>query len=135
LTTGQRFDADTLRALDEALEVDIETLRPDGSARRTIIWVMVEDGDVFARSWKGDRGYWFQSALEPDAKVALIVEGGRLPVTVHLATDPESIRRTDDGLKRKYPGNESLDGMLRAEILGTTVRIEPTGQSEPTDQK
>jgi hypothetical protein len=128
LSSGRRFDADTLRALDEAPEVDIETFRPDGSPRRTIIWVMVEDGDVFARSWKGDRGYWFQSALEPKARVALVLDGRRWPVTVHLATDPDSIRRTDEGLRRKYPGNDSLEGMLRAEILSTNVRLEPADQ-------
>lgn len=135
MSGGRRFDADALQALDEALEVDIETYRPDGSPRRTIIWVMVEDGDVFARSWKGERGYWFQSALEPDARAALIVEGRRLPITVHLATDPDSIRRTDEGLKRKYPGNDSLEGMLREEILGTTVRLEPTDHTETADKQ
>jgi hypothetical protein len=128
LSSGRGFDADALRALDEALEVEVETVRPDGSPRRTIIWVMVEDGDVFARSWKGDRGYWFQSALEPDADVALIIDNRRVPVNVHLATDADSIRRTDDGLRRKYPGDESLPGMLRAEVLGTTVRFEPSDQ-------
>ena len=125
MRSGRRFDADTLTALDEAIEVDIETMRPDGSPRRTVIWVMVDDGEVFARSWNGDRGYWFQSALERNAPVALIIDGRRLPVTVSLATDADSIRRTDDGLRRKYSGDESLEGMLRPEILGTTVVLEP----------
>ena len=67
-----RFDGETLRRawLDD-LEVDIETTRPDGTTRTTVIWIMVDEDEVFVRSWKGDRGYWYQSATEPNAQVAL----------------------------------------------------------------
>lgn len=120
-----KFDAATLRHLDAELETEIETFRPDGSARRTIIWVLVDGDDVFVRSWKGDRGYWYQSATEPDARVALIVDGRALPVSVHPATDAESIERCSAALRRKYARDDSLDGMLRREVLGTTLRLEP----------
>lgn len=50
------FDAATLKLLDATREVRIETTLPDGSTQRTIIWVVVEDGGVFARSWRGERG-------------------------------------------------------------------------------
>jgi hypothetical protein len=119
------FDAATLRHLDGELETPIETYRPDGTPRRTIIWVLVDGDDVFVRSWKGDRGYWFQSATEPHAKVALIVDGRRVPVTVVPATDPESVERCSRQLERKYPHSESLPDMLREEVLGTTLRLEP----------
>ena len=120
-----KFDDATLRTLAAEREVDIETIRPDGTARRTIIWVMVDCDEVFVRSWKGDRGYWFQSATEPNAQVALIVDGRRVPVTVHDATDPESVERTSRQLKLKYADSGSLAGMLRPEVLGTTLRLEP----------
>src|SRR3954454_16402793 len=120
-----KFDAATLRYLDAELETPIETYRPDGTPRRTIIWVLVDGDDVFVRSWKGDRGYWFQSATEPDAKVALIVDGRTVPVAVHGATDAESVERCSEALRRKYPRNDSLGGMLRDEVLGTTLRLEP----------
>jgi hypothetical protein len=119
------FDAATLRYLDAELETPIETYRPDGTPRRTIIWVLVDGDDVFVRSWKGDRGYWFQSATEPDAKIALIIDGRTVPVVAHAATDPESVERCSEALRRKYPGNDSLAGMLRSDILGTTLRLEP----------
>lgn len=119
------FDQEALRFLRDEHEVDIETIRPDGSARRTIIWTLVDGDDVFVRSWKGDRGYWYQSATQPDADVALIIAGRRVPVSVHDATDAESVARCSRQLELKYPGNDSLEGMLRPSILGTTLRLEP----------
>jgi hypothetical protein len=120
-----RFDERALDYLRREKEVEIETLRPDGSAQRTIIWTLVDGDDVFVRSWKGDRGYWYQAATQPDAHVALVVEGRSVAVSVHDASDPESVARCSRQLELKYPGNDSLAGMLRPSILGTTLRLEP----------
>jgi hypothetical protein len=119
------FDPRTLATLGETEEVEIETVRPDGSHRRTIIWVMVDQGEVFVRSWRGDRGLWFQSATEPNADVALIVDSRRVPVNVHDATDERSVARCSRQLELKYAGDPSLPGMLRPTVLGTTLRLEP----------
>jgi len=86
---------------------------------------MVDGQDVFVRSWKGDRGYWYQSATEPNAVVALIINRRRVPVSVHDATDEDSVARCSEQLRRKYARSQSLAGMLRAEVLGTTLRLEP----------
>ena len=119
------FDAETLNWLSAEQEVEIETIRPDGSPRRTVIWIMVDGQDVFVRSWRGERGYWYQSATEPDARVALIIDGRRVAVTVHDATDERSVARCSRQLELKYPGSDSLPGMLRSSVLGTTLRLEP----------
>lgn len=123
--TYVKFDADTLRALADDREVDIETVRPDGTRRTTVIWIMVDGDDVFVRSWKGDRGYWYQSATQPGAQVALVVYGRRIPVSVLDGTDEQSVRRASHQLELKYSDSPSLPGMLRAEVLGTTLRLEP----------
>lgn len=125
-----QFDDDTLRRLAEEREVDIETTRPDGTPRRTVIWIMVDGRDTFVRSWLGDRGYWYQSATEPDATVALILDGRRIPVTVHDATDEQSVARASRQLELKYAGSDSLAGMLRASVLGTTLRLEPAESAD-----
>ena len=119
------FDAETLRFLDTAKEIKIETVRPDGSRRRTVIWITVDGQEVFVRSWKGDRGYWYQSATEPHAQVALIIHRRRVPVSAHDATDDESVARCSEQLRRKYARSQSLAGMLRPDNLGTTLRLEP----------
>src|SRR3954468_882690 len=99
--TEMGFDGETLSLLDDAVEVAIETARLDGKRRRTIIWVVVDDEDVFVRSVSGERGYWFQAATEPDAAISLIVDGHRLPVSATLASDEESVERTSRQLERK----------------------------------
>lgn len=86
---------------------------------------MVDDGDVFVRSHRGDRGHWYQAAREPGSRLALHVNGQRLPVRAQRADDDESIRRCSAALERKYAGNSSTPSMLRPHTLATTVRLEP----------
>lgn len=119
------FDAATLRRIDAAYEVDIETTRPDGSTRTTTIWAVVEEGRVLVRSWKGDRGYWYQAALDRPDAIDLIVDGERLPVRAVVADDDDSVAFCSRGLSKKYKGDPSTPSMLLPRILHTTMRLEP----------
>jgi hypothetical protein len=119
------FDAATLEVLDANKEVRVETTRPNGSMQRTIIWVVVEGGEVFARSWKGDRGKWFQAAMDRPGEVALLVDDRRWPVHAVLTDDDDSIARCSRGLEAKYRRNGSLASMLVPNVLGTTIRLDP----------
>jgi hypothetical protein len=123
--TLKRFDRETLDLLDARREVRIHTSRPDGRTRRTIIWVMVEDDDVFIRSVRGDRGYWYQAALDDPDSVALRVGDRLIDARPILATDEDSIERCSAGVRRKYRSGASVVAMLRPETLGTTLRLEP----------
>jgi hypothetical protein len=106
-------------------EVTIETTRPDGRTRRTIIWVVVEGGQLLVRSVRGDRGHWYQAALDRPADVRLEVGGQWLPVRAMAATDDDSIARCSRQLAVKYAGDPSLPSMLRRNVLATTLRLEP----------
>jgi len=119
------FDAATLARIDAAYEVEIESTRPDGTTRSTIIWAVVDGGEAFVRSWKGDRGFWFQAALDRPDELALIVDGERLPVRAVAANDEDGIARCSAGLSKKYRRDPSLSGMLLPRVLPTTLRLEP----------
>ncbi len=93
---------------------------------RTVIWVVVDGGDVLVRSVRGETGRWYRRALAHPA-VDLVFGGNRLGFTAVHVTDPETIDRTSDALRRKYRPGGSLDSMLRPEVLGTTLLLEPTG--------
>jgi hypothetical protein len=118
------FEPDDLAAIDTARTVRIETQAPGGIVHRTTIWAVVDDGRVFIRSHQGATARWYREALENPA-VAIHVSRRRLPATAIPATDPDSVERTSAGLLSKYDGDPSARSMVRDEILGTTLRLEP----------
>ena len=119
------FSGEDLAAIDVAEEVQIETQAPGGAAHRTIIWIMVDDGEVFVRSVNGEDGRWYKEAKANPA-VAIHVDGRRLPATAIPADDPDSIDRVSDALRRKYPDQgASLRSMLQPHNFATTLRLEP----------
>jgi hypothetical protein len=108
-----------------AREVEIETRRADDApVHRTIVWVVVADGDVYVRSLHGEQGRWYRELMaHPEA--VLHVGGEAFPVHAVRAADPESVRRTSEGFRTKYGDSTALRSMIRDEIASTTVRLEP----------
>lgn len=94
------------------------------NAIRTTIWVVVEGGGVYVRSVRGDEGRWYRRALA-DPQVTLEVGEYRVPLLAEPAPDTESVEAASRGFRRKYPRGGSLDSMLRAEVLHTTMRLVP----------
>lgn len=119
------LSTEDLESIARAREVVIET-RSGDRVFRTVIWVVVDDEDVFVRSVRGEAGRWFQRALA-QPEVALGVGADRFQFTATAADDPESVDRVSEGLRRKYSPGRSLDAMLRLEVLGTTLLLEPAG--------
>ncbi|MCI0346265.1 MAG: DUF2255 family protein [Chloroflexi bacterium] len=115
--------AEDLADIEGAREVRIETTAADGAVHRTIIWVVVEDGRIYIRSYRGRTARWYREALaRPD--VALHVAGRRIPFRAVPAVDPATIAACSAGLTRKYRRSYSLQAMLLDEILDTTLRLE-----------
>ena len=114
-----------LQLLEREREVEIVTTRPDGSLRRTIIWAVVEDGTAYVRSVRGERGHWFQAALDRPAEVQLVAGGRTIPVVAVTAADERSVARCSRALEEKYAGDPDLESMLVPQVLGTTLRLEP----------
>ena len=121
------FDPDTLQTLDRTYEIDIETSRGEGApVHRVTIWIVVDGDNVYVRSVRGPAGRWYRE-LSANPKGAIHVGGRRIPIEAEPATDAESISRVSDALRRKYeqrwPG--PLAGMLREQVLPTTMRVKP----------
>ena len=112
-----------LDLIDRTEEVEIETNGAEGAVHRTIIWAVVDDGDVFVRSYRGPNARWYREALA-DPSVALHVDGLRLPVKAVLASDAGSIERTSTGILRKYAGDPAAKAMVAPELLDLTLRLE-----------
>jgi hypothetical protein len=116
------LEPEQLERISETKEILIETRRDD-IAFRTIIWVVVDDGEVFVRSVRGVAGRWYQRALA-DPNVTLTVGDERFVFVAVPAGDATSVERTSDALSRKYRGR-SLEMMLLPKTLDTTLRLDP----------
>jgi hypothetical protein len=118
------FSPEDLAVLDATEEIEIETQAPGAEVRRTTIWLVVDDDNVFVRTYKGPNSRWYRDALANPA-VAIHVDGRRLPATAIPATDPDSIERTSAGFRRKYADDSSTSAMVAPDVLETTLRLEP----------
>jgi hypothetical protein len=112
-----------LDLIDRTEEVEIETNGADGAVHKTIIWAVVDEGDVFIRSYRGPNARWYREALA-NPSVALDVDGQRIPARAVLASDPASAERTSAGILRKYAGDPAAKSMVRPELLDLTLRLE-----------
>lgn len=117
------FSQTDLDRIDRAKTIRIETSKPGGPVHSTIIWAVVEDGDVYVRSWRGPGARWYREAVA-NPEVAIQIRKERLSAQAVRATDPDSVARASRGLERKYAGDPAVKSMVRDEILDTTLRLE-----------
>ena len=119
-----RFAPDELALLADTEEIEIETSRPDGASRRTIIWVMVDGDDAFIRSVNGAGARWYREAT---ANPSVTIHAGTQAFRAQTiaAPDPDSVARVNDALERKYTGIVGLPEMLVPDTFETTLRVEP----------
>jgi hypothetical protein len=118
------FPPDDLELLDRTKLVRIETSKVGGPAHRTIIWAVVDAGDVFVRSAYGPDARWYREATS-NPEVTIWVGGRALNARVTRVTDPDETARMSAGLERKYAGDPAVRGMNRPELLPLTLRLDP----------
>jgi hypothetical protein len=116
------FDAETLRVLHDAHEVAIRTEKRPASA--VVIWIVVADKEVFVRSVRGAKGRWYRD-LVADRRATLEAAGRRLAVQAIPAGDPQSIDRASRAFLGKYEPSPYAQSIVKADILPTTLRLEP----------
>lgn len=121
------FDATTLRDLEAARTVQLETSAGEGHpVHRTTVWVVVDGGRrVLVRSWRGERGRWYRELLvNPDG--ALLLARKRVCVRAEHASDQERVEACNEGLRHKYASSRgSLAQMLLPDVLETTLELRP----------
>jgi hypothetical protein len=124
------FRPEDLRDFEHVTEVRLETHVGGGKTRSTVVWVVVDNGQVFVRALHGTRGRWYQDALT-DPDVTIDDDGRRLETRAVPVHDEDSIRRTSEGLKRKYADDAAgLASMLTPAALEGTLRLDPRTDQE-----
>jgi hypothetical protein len=125
------FEKATLEWLRNNKEVTLRTARhPDTNV---IIWVVVAADDaVYVRSVKGVQGRWYRD-LASDGRATLQVSGQTIPVQAIEATDDASVAQTSEAFREKYRRSSYVGSIVRAEVLSTTLRLEPRPGSTAAD--
>jgi hypothetical protein len=118
------FDEASVEWLRTNKEVTIRTAKhPDAAV---IIWVVVAADDaVYVRSVKGVQGRWYRD-LASDGRGTLRVRNQNIAVQAIPASDDGSIARASEAFLAKYRQSSYVGSMVRADVLPTTLRLEPS---------
>ncbi|GAA1846664.1 DUF2255 family protein [Agromyces salentinus] len=122
--TTTAWTADELDALDRTGEIRVAGRRDDGSLRRpVIIWHVVVDGALYARSVRGPEGKWFVGVMRHGA--GAITWGGQTR-DVTYTLDGSHDDAIDDAYFAKYGRGSSSQAITSAVAKQTTLRIDPS---------
>jgi hypothetical protein len=119
------FSPAVLKSFDETKVVEIETRSAKGTKHLIPIWIVVVDGVPYVRSVRGAAGRWYRELLAR-GDGALVSGGRRVPVRAAKDSSLEGIEAVSAALRKKYArSGQSLQSMVRANVLDTTVRLDP----------
>ena len=122
---------DQLDAIDQADELEVITLRCDGSHRRPVpVWVVRVDGDgdVVIRSYHGSGGSWYRHArVDGSGRVRIRVAGMDQAVTFEPMTDRDASETINDAYRTKYGRyrDSYLKPMVAEASQAATLRLTP----------
>jgi hypothetical protein len=125
-TPAAAWPADDLEQFGGADEISISTRRADGSLRPFVpIWIVIVDGALYARSYRGTGGAWYRHATAHPTG-AIRTGGQQREVTVAPA-DPASRSAVDAAYHAKYAryGDTYLAPMLADQAVDTTLQLTP----------
>lgn len=121
------WTADELDKIGAAEELEIATLRCDGTLRNPVtIWVVRVGDDLYVRAYKGRSGPWFRHALVRHE--GHIRSGGvDKDVTFVEESDPDANARVDNAYRAKYREYEAeyVDPMVAPAARAATIKLLP----------
>jgi hypothetical protein len=119
------FPPAVLKSFDETRVVEIETRSAKGTKHLISIWIVVVDGVPYVRSVRGPAGRWYRELLAR-GEGAVVAGARRTAVRAKQDKSPKAIEAVSAALRKKYArSGQSLQSMLRANVLDTTVRLDP----------
>jgi len=115
-----------LTRIGNAEELEITSVRPDGTRRKPVtIWV-VRDGDsLYVRSVKGPSSAWFRGTQE--RQEGRIRAGGVEKDVTFVSADHAIDDKVDAAYRAKYRryAGSILNSVLTAQARSTTIKLVP----------
>jgi hypothetical protein len=120
------WTTDELDKIGAAEELELTTLRSDGTPRKPVtIWAVRNADSLFIRSWRGENAAWFRSA---QARAQAHIQAGGVDRDVHLVGTDESLNdQIDAAYRSKYTpvAPAYVEPMLSPQARATTLKLEP----------
>jgi hypothetical protein len=122
---GGTWTSDELSRIGEADELEIASLRRDGSLRRPrTIWAVRHGDDIYVRSVKGPDSAWYRGAQQRHA--GRISAGGVDKDVDFVNADDANNDEIDDAYRAKYAYFPAgLDHILEPHARSTTLKLVP----------
>lgn len=114
-----------LQRIAESDDLEIATVRSDGTARRPVtIWVVCVGTDVYVRSVTGRHASWFRGAR--DRHEARVTVGG-VTTDVHLVEPADDTEAIDAAYRIKYRryALQIIESIIAPEAVAATLRLVP----------
>jgi len=119
-----KWSTEELDTIGSAEELEITSLRADGSLRRYVpIWVVRVGDDLYVRSWHGRDGAWYRHAVQR-GEGRIRARGLERDVTF-TAPDNMVDEPIDQAYWSKYGrhGNSYVGPMVSPDAKATTIRL------------
>jgi hypothetical protein len=124
------WTSDELTKIGTAEELEIASLRRDGTLRKPVtIWVVRIGDDLYVRSYKGHGGAWFRAA-QVRHEGHIRAGGVAKDVTFVEEAGPDLNDQIDAAYLtkyRRYP--QYVAPMVTAEVRSTTLKLVPRATS------
>lgn len=126
------WNAEHLAAIGSARELEIATVRPDGTLHPwQPIWVVAVDEQVYIRTWKRRDSGWFGRAVRSGC-ARIRVPGLEADVAVGDVGDTDAALRSevDEAYRAKYGDGGSTVRMTGEEAAASTLRLSPAAPDD-----
>ncbi len=121
------WTSDELTKIGKAEELDLASLRADGTLRAPVtMWVVRVGDDLYVRAYKGRSGAWFRGTQTRHA--GHIRAGGvDKDVTFMEEADPDINNQIDAAYRTKYRRQpvQYVDPMVTPEARAATIKLVP----------
>ena len=128
-----QWKGDQLDEVGKAEEVQIASIRRDGTLRKPVtVWVVRYGDDLYLRSVGGRNGRWFRG-VQQTHEGRIKAGGVQLDVTFVAAEPNDEIDTAYRAKYRRYAGN-ILNSVLTSEARAATLKLVPRsrgGSSAP----
>jgi hypothetical protein len=125
-----QWTSDQLDKFGKAEEVQIASVRSDGTLRKPVtVWAVRRGDDLYVRSVRGRSGHWFRGVQEKHE--GRIRAGGVQQDVTFVDAGHDNVDEVDAAYRAKYRryAGSILNSVLTPEARSTTMKIVPRSKS------